>query len=683
MPESALPTEDPRHEIDRLRHEIDHHNRLYYVDARPEITDREFDKLMARLSELEAAHPELDDPNSPTHRVGGAPIDGFVTVAHQTPMLSIENVFDLVGVRDFDRRIRGYLDEPPQYTLEYKIDGVALALIYEDGLLTQAVTRGDGRRGDDVSHNARTIRGLPLALSSKNRVASRLEIRGEAFIANSDFARLRADQIERGEEVYANPRNLTAGSLKLLDPKLCAARRLRFFAHGLGDPAATGVPSHSEFLKLLGTLGIAVTPSVRHAKSIDEVLEKIDEMVEGLHALDFEVDGIVIKVDRFEDQALIGATSKHPRWTIAYKWEKYEATTTINSISIQVGKTGKITPVAHLEPVEIAGTTVSRASLHNSDELERLGVLIGDRVVVEKAGKIIPHVVRVEIEARNGDEIPFAFPTECPECHMPLARAPGEVDTRCSNPNCPARLRESLRFFSSRGAMDIDGLGIKRVEQLLAAGLLQGLGDIYRLKDRREEMLQLERTGEKSVDKLLAGIEASRDRPLWRLLTGLSIRHVGTRNAQVLEAQFGTLDAIASASEEELAATEEIGPVIAASVRDFFETPANQSLVEEFRQFGLNFGTPIERAPAGSGLLDGQTVVVTGTLPHLSRQQAEDLIREHGGKPAGSVSKNTSFVLAGEKAGSKLDKANTLGIPVLDEAAFLLKIGEEPPSDEP
>lgn len=667
-----------RDEIERLRREIDEHNRRYYVEAKPSISDREFDALLERLKELEAAHPEFDRPDSPTHRVGGEPIDGFVTVEHRTPMLSIDNVYDEEGLREFDKRVRKTLDEPFEYALEYKIDGVALALIYEQGLLKRAVTRGDGRRGDDVTHNARTIRGLPLGLSHKNGLPDVVEVRGEAYISNSDFAQLRAEQLERGEEVYANPRNSTAGALKLLDPKLSRRRKLRFFAHGLGYAEGLNAESHTQYLSLLRELGLAVTPRVQLAADLDEAFERIGEMTEALHELDFEVDGIVLKVNRFEQRDRLGSTSKSPRWLIAYKWEKYEAATVINEITIQLGRTGKVTPVANLEPVEIAGTTVSRASLHNRDEIERLGVKIGDRVIVEKAGKIIPHVLRVELEARSGQETNFDFPTECPVCDTTLVREPDEVDFRCPNSNCPARLRETLRFFASRGAMDIDGLGIKRVEQLLDAGLVASLSDVYRLKDRRDDLLALERTGEKSIEKLLAGIEASKARPLWRLLTGLNIRHVGTRNAQVLEAEFGTLDAIMAASDDELAATAEIGPVIAESVKTFFEIPANRELMEALRTAGLNFGTPVERTamPAGDGVLAGKTVVVTGTLPTLKRQEAEELVRKHGGKPAGSVSKKTDYVLAGEKAGSKLDKATELGIEILDEAAFLALLGE-------
>ncbi len=486
-----------RKEVERLRREIDEHSRLYYVEAKPVISDREFDKLLARLQELEEAHPELDRPDSPTHRVGGEPIEGFVTVEHRTPMLSIDNVYDEDGLREFDKRVRKGLAEPFEYALEYKIDGVALALIYEEGLLKRAVTRGDGRKGDDVTHNARTIRGLPLGLSHNRPLPKVLEVRGEAYISNTDFAEIRAAQLERGEEVYANSRNLTAGAIKLLDPKQSRQRRVRFLAHGLGHAEGLDAESHTQYLDLLKRLGLAVTPRVQVAGDLEEALERIGEMSEALHELDFEVDGIVLKVNRFDQRDRLGATSKSPRWLIAYKWEKYEAATVIEDIAVQVGRTGKVTPVAHLQPVQIAGTTVSRASLHNRDEIERLGVKIGDHVIVEKAGKVIPHVLRVEIESRTGKEKDFRFPKSCPVCESELVREPEEVDFRCPNPNCPARLRETLRFFASRGAMDIDGLGIKRVEQLLDAGLVKGLADVYRLNERRDALLQLERTGEK------------------------------------------------------------------------------------------------------------------------------------------------------------------------------------------
>ncbi len=663
-------------QIERLRDEIRRHNRLYYVLARPEISDLDFDRLLKHLERLEAEHPEFDSLESPTKKVGGEPIAGFVTVEHRLPMLSIENVYDEDALVEFDARVRKLLSlDRVDYALEYKIDGVALALIYENGILTRAVTRGDGRRGDDITNNARTLRGVPLRFDDGDLPAL-LEVRGEAFIGNRDFAHIRARQEQTGEQPFANPRNATAGALKLLDPKLCASRRLRFLAHGIGHVEGALYRSHTEFLQALKQAGIPISPGLRVAGGIEEVREQAQRMIEDLHTLDFEVDGIVVKVNDFSQREQLGHTSKSPRWIIAYKWEKYEALTRIKEITVQVGKTGTLTPVAHLSPVEIAGSTVSRASLHNCDEIERLGVRIGDWVVVEKAGKIIPHVVRVEEHRRDGSERPFRFPKRCPECTTDVVQDEGGVYVRCPNFSCPAQLRESLRFFASRSAMDIEGMGIKMVEQLLDAGLVASLPDIYRLPDRRDELLILERMGEKSADNLLAGIEASKSRPLWRLLTGLNIRHVGTRNAQVLADRFGTLDEIVAQSEQELADVDEIGPVIAHAVHSFFASDVGRRVVDELRSLGLNFGQPVPKAhPSRSGrVLDGKTIVVTGTLSRLGRDEIKELIHNLGGKAAGSVSKKTDFVVAGEKAGGKLAKAEQLGIAVLSEEEFLAMI---------
>lgn len=666
-----------RREIERLRTEIERHNRLYYVDARPEISDYEFDLLLKRLETLERDHPEYDSPDSPSHKVGGAPIDGFRTVPHRLPMLSIDNVYDDAEVREFDGRVRKLLGTTEvEYTVEYKIDGVALALTYEHGRFTQAVTRGDGRQGDDITHNARTVRGVPLKLEAK-RAPAVLEVRGEAYIANSDFAHLRAEQQKRGEAPFANPRNAAAGALKLLDPRLCAARRIRFIAHGIGYAEGFAPPTHVEFLHAIRAMGIPATPDVRACAGIDAALEYGQQLIENLHALDMEIDGLVIKVNSFALRDELGATSKSPRWLIAYKWEKYEAVTRIEEIGISVGKTGTLTPVAHLTPVEIAGTTVSRASLHNRDELQRLGVRIGDWVVVEKAGKIIPHVVRVEEHRRTGDERAFHFPKHCPECRSDVVQDEGGVYIRCINPSCPAQLREGIRFFASRQAMDIEGLGIKLVEQLVDAGLVKSFADIYRLQDRREELLNLERMGEKSVDNLLAGIEASKSRPLWRLLTALNIRHVGTTTARQLADRLGTLDEIAGQSEEALSEVEEIGPVIARSIHTFFHSDAGKRIVAELRECGLNFGEPVKRrAVSADSALAGKTIVVTGTLRRFKREEIKEFIHARGGKAAGSVSKKTDFVVAGEEAGSKLDKARELGVQVLTEEEFLELVGE-------
>ena len=668
---------DLKAEVEQLRAAIWRHNRLYYVEAKPEISDLEFDRLLKQLEQIEREHPELDSPDSPTHKVGGELIEGFTQVEHRVPMLSIENVYKEEGekdsVRKFDADVRKGLGAAtqPEYTIEFKIDGVSLALIYEQGVLTTAVTRGDGRKGDDVTSNARTILGLPLRLSGDD-VPPVIEIRGEAYIANSDFAHIRAAQIQAGDEPFANPRNSCAGALKVLDPKLCAARRLRFFAHSVGFSEGGAFQTHHEFLEAARRFGITTTPRVKTLPNMDATLEYAHELMDSLHELDFEVDGLVIKVDSLEQREQLGRTSKAPKWVIAYKWEKYEATTRLEQIEVQVGKTGALTPVAHLAPVEIAGTTVSRASLHNRDEIERLGLRLGDWVVVEKAGKIIPHVVRVEEHLRDGSEQPFVFPTHCPVCGTEAVKDEGGVFIRCPSLQCPAQLRELLRFFASRGAMDIEGLGSKLVEQLTDSGLVHSLPDVYRLCDRRDELLALERMGEKSVDGLLRGIEESKSRPLWRLLVGLNIRHVGTRTAQLLADRFGTLDEILRQSEEQLATVDEVGDVIAKSIHGEFASDTGRQLVEELRGFGLDFGEPLPERPAESlpRMLEGLTIVVTGTLTKFSRDQIQELIHLHGGKPSGSVSKKTSFVVAGTDAGSKLTKAQELGVPVLSESEF-------------
>lgn len=665
-------------EIERLRREIERHNRLYYVELRPEISDNEFDRLLKRLEKLEREHPELDSPDSPTHKVGGEPVEGFRTVAHRLPMLSIDNVYEEAEVREFDARVRRLLGvNEVEYTVEYKVDGVALSLTYEAGRFVQAVTRGDGRQGDDITSNARTIGGVPLRLHATHPPAV-LEVRGEAYISNTDFAHLRAEQEARGEPLFANPRNAAAGALKLLDPKLARQRRVRFIAHGVGYVEGARYRTHVEFLQAIRDMGIPATPDVKACRGIDAALEYGEQLIENIHALDMEIDGLVIKVNDFALRDRLGSTSKSPRWVIAYKWEKYEAVTQVEDIGVSVGRTGVLTPGAFLKPVQIAGTTVSRASLHNRDEMRRLGIKIGDWVVVEKAGKIIPHIVRVEEHRRTGHEREFRFPRHCPECGTEVVQDPGGVFIRCVNPSCPAQLRESLLYFASRGAMDIEGLGVKLVEQLVDSGLVKSFGDLYRLKDRRDELLALERMGEKSVDNLLAGIEASRNRPLWRLLTALNIRHVGATTARALADHFGTLDEIAAQTEESLAEVEEIGPVIAKSIATFFHSKAGRRVVEELRAAGLHFGSPAERRQVTAGPLAGKTIVVTGTLSHFTRDEIKEFIRAHGGKASGSVSKKTDFVVAGEEAGSKLDKARQLGVKVLSEEEFLQLAGEAP-----
>ena len=565
-----------------------------------------------------------------------------------------------------------------EWVIEYKVDGVALSLIYEQGHLVRAVTRGDGRRGDDVTHNARTMRGVPLQLIGP--VPDVLEVRGEAYIGNRDFAQLQAEMTADGEEPLKNSRNATAGAIKLLDPKLCAKRKLRFFAHSVGSLEGASYATHWEFLQAIHRMGI---PSVLHTSlqpDFAAAIAQTQPLMEQLHELDFEVDGIVIKVNNLNVRDQLGMTSKSPRWVIAYKWEKYEAETRVDEILISVGKTGTLTPVASLKPVEIAGTTVSRASLHNRNEIERLGVQIGDWIIVEKAGKIIPHVVRVEQHKRDGSQLPFDFPTHCPECQTAVVKEEDGVYIRCPNPACPAQLREGLRYFASRAAMDIEGLGIKLIEQLTEKGFLTSFADIYRLKDRRDELLNLERFGEKSIENLIAGVEASKTQPLWRLLTALNLRHVGTRTAQQLAERFGTMEIVAGQTEEQLSQVDEVGPVIAKSVAAFFASDYGRQIISDLRALGLNMGDAAAAAAVAAeraaGRLIGKTLVVTGTLTRFKRDEIVELIRKQGGKSAGSVSKKTDYVVAGTDAGSKLAKAEELGVTVLTEDQFLELIGE-------
>lgn len=662
-------------EIDELRRELERHNRLYYVDAKPEITDREYDALMARLIALEKAHPEFTTPDSPSVKVGGEPIAGFTQVSHRIPMLSIENAFEEQELVDWDAGLKKTLGrESLEYSVEFKIDGVAIALIWENGTLVRAATRGNGTVGDDVTNNAKVIAGIPLRLMTEKPPAS-LEVRGEIIILNEQFAACQAEQVRAGEEPFKNPRNAAAGALKLLDPGLTRERKLRFLAHGVGHVDGLSWTSYSEFLNSIRELGIPTTPHVSRATGFEELLRVSAEMIQRVPELPFEVDGLVIKLNNLADREQLGATSKHPRWVRAYKWERYEAETQVRAITIQVGKTGALTPVAELEPVEIAGTTVSRASLHNSEELDRLGIRIGDIVVVEKAGKIIPHVMRVNESARTGHEQPFVFPTQCPECKSDVQKDEGGVYIRCQNPACPAQLRETLIFFASRPAMNIDGLGEKLVEQLLTAKLVDGIPSLYRLSNRRDELLKLERLGEKSIDKLLSGLELSKQQPLWRLLTGMNIRHVGQTNARTLERAFGTMQEIASQNAETLSQVNEIGEVIAASVAEFFQSEYGKVLMHQLADCGLNMGQAIDRSsstatPDGEKLT-GKTFVVTGTMVRMKRDEIEQLIRDHGGKSSGSVSKKTDYVVAGEAAGSKLAKALELGIKILTEDELL------------
>ena len=662
-----------KQQIENIRKQLETHNTLYYVDASPQISDREYDQLMSELQQLESQHPEYYSPNSPSQKVGGTPIDGFQQFEHRVPMLSIDNAFQEQELVDWDAGLRKTFEvEDLNYSVEYKIDGVAMAVIYENGNLVRGVTRGNGSVGDDITSNARIVGGVPLRLNSETPPPV-LEVRGEVVILNEDFSAFQAAQVAAGEEPFKNPRNAAAGALKLLDPKEAYKRSLRFLAHGVGFVEGITWDNYIEFLSSIRNLGLPVTPNVDQATGFTELMKVVGEMMEGVAELPFEVDGIVIKLNNLSQREALGTTSKSPRWVRAYKWVRYEAETKVAAISIQVGKTGTLTPVAELEPVEIDGTTVSRASLHNRDELERLGVKVGDTVLVEKAGKIIPHVLRVNLAARTGSETEFVFPATCPECQSNVLQDEGGVYVRCPNPSCPAQLRETLIFFASRPAMDIDGLGEKLVEQLLDAKLIDGIPSLYRLHERKDELLKLERQAERSIDRLLSGIEASKQQPLWRLLTGLNIRHVGQSNARVLESAFGTTEEIGKQTAETLGAVDDIGPVIATSVCQFFSSNFGQQVLAELTSLGLNMGKPVEQSAQASedSPLFGKSVVVTGTLVRMTREEANELIRTHGGKSASSVSRKTNFLVAGDNAGSKLTKAQSLGVAILTEDEFL------------
>jgi len=664
-----MATKQIEHEIALLREELNRHNYLYYVEAAPEISDREFDRKMARLIELETAHPELMSPDSPTQRVGGEPLGSFATVRHSVPMLSIDNTYSYEEVREWDVRVRKGLNpgEPVKYVVELKVDGVAVSLRYEHGKLVLGSTRGDGERGDDITANLKTVRTIPLVL--QGRPSPVLEVRGEVYMPNSELVRLNEARRLAGEPPFANPRNSTAGSLKLLDSKLCAQRQLRFVSHGLGESEGIAETSYYALTHAMKSWGIPVSPYTRCYDSIDKVIEHAERWSTERNTLDFQTDGLVVKVDDLNQRERLGTRSKSPRWTIAFKYEAEQAVTRLVGIHVQVGKTGKLTPVAELEPVQLAGTTVKRASLHNADELERKDIKIGDTVVIQKAGEIIPQVVRVETAARKGGEHRFHFPQTCPSCGAKVERTGDEVDFYCTNPasRCPDQLKEWLRWYAHRDAMDIDGLGEKLIDQLVEKKLVTSLADLYRLDARA--LADLDRMGKKSADNLVRAIDASRHRTLDRLLTGLTIRHVGTRMAEVIAARVKTLDQLRAMTLAELESIPEVGPIVAASIHSYFQDAEHRRLIEDLLAAELR-PEPVQppKAPGGKLVFADKTFVLTGTLPKRSRPEAEALIKERGGKISGSVSKVTSYVLAGDEPGSKLEKAKQLGIAVIDEA---------------
>ena len=617
-------------EIEQLRQAIRRHDHKYYVEAASEITDREYDQLMNRLKELEAADPQLITPDSPTQRISDQPVPHLEHFDHSVPMLSIDNAFSIEDLVSFGAKIEAEFEGPVEWVVELKIDGVAATLIYEKGVLTRALTRGNGKTGDDITHNVRTINDVPLRLNSDSPPPL-LEVRGEVYMTNDELVRLNERQIAAGEAEYKNTRNVAAGAIRLLDPKISASRNLRMFCHGTGLCEGLRSSDHMEFLNEIGGYGLPATPRVEKFSGIEAAANHCESVVETLHELDFEVDGLVVKLNRFDHREELGARSKSPRWVIAYKWEKYEAITKLNSITVQIGKTGAITPVANLEPVELAGTTVSRASLHNAEEIERKDIRVGDTVVVEKAGKIIPHIVRVEKHLRDKSKTPpYDFPTACPECETTLVKDEGGVYIRCPNFECPAQLKERIRYFATRDAMDVEGLGDKLVDQLVSNNLVTTYGDLYRVTF--EKVSQLERMGKVSSEKLLAAIEQSKSRGLARLLNALSIRHVGITVARVLANKFGTMEALRAASLETLAETDEVGEVIAASVHEFLRSQSGASIVDDLLVLGVEMEADQAAAATVSDVLQGKTLVVTGKLTEFTRDEIKALIMQHGGK---------------------------------------------------
>jgi DNA ligase (NAD+) len=664
---------NPADRIQELRRLIRHHEERYYVLNAPEIADVEFDELMKELERLETENPDLLTADSPTQRVGGRPVEGFDTVQHAQPMLSLDNAYSEDELRGFDERVRrglgetGAIPESVTYVAELKIDGLSIALTYADGQLQRGATRGDGARGEDVTSNVRTIRAIPLKLS--NGPAGKIEVRGEVFLPRQNFDRINKEREETGEPLYANPRNVAAGTMRNLDPKLVARRGLRAFTYQL--IATERSATHSTTLEQLKAWGLPVEPNWRRCSGIDELIAFCREWADKRRALEFETDGVVIKIDDLALRERLGTTSKFPRWAVAFKFPAEQKTTILKAIRVNVGRTGAVTPYAELEPVILAGTTVSMATLHNAEDLARKDLREGDTVIVEKGGDVIPKVVAPVPSRRPEGAVPWVMPTECPVCGSHLHRPEGEVVWRCENTSCPAKLRRGLEHFASRSAMNIEGLGESLISQVVDAGLVRDYADIYALTAPKLEAL--ERMGKKSAAKVIGEIERSKANDFWRLIYGLGIRHVGERAAQVLARAFHSMDELCAATTEQLQETHEVGPVLAESVRSWLDEPRNRELINRLRDAGVRMEVPPEQRQqkATGGPLEGKTYVITGTLSAMTREQASAAIERLGGKVASSVSRKTTGVIVGAEAGSKADKARDLGVPMLDEPAFL------------
>jgi DNA ligase (NAD+) len=662
-------------EIAKLRDEIRYHEHRYYVLDDPEISDFEFDKRMHRLKQLELAHPELVTPDSPTQRVGGAPASEFPKVRHPAPMMSLDNTYSVDDLRDFDRRVRELAGrDQVEYVAELKLDGLSMALTYQDGELVRGVTRGDGVVGEDVTSNIRTIRSVPLRLEAKRLKLignpARFEVRGEVIMTRKAFEQTNAQREAAGEPKFANPRNSAAGSIRQLDPRIVAERRLDMFVYYLLVNGAELPGEHAQALATLAKMGFKVNPHWRRCPAFDDLLAYIQEWESKRESLDYEIDGIVIKVNNTGLWQELGTTAKSPRWAVAYKYSPRQAKTRVNNIRAQVGRTGTLTPVADLEPVDVGGVTVSHATLHNMDEIERLGVKIGDTVLVQRAGEVIPQVVEVIAHAPDGEE--FTMPGKCPVCGGEVHRAEGEVAYRCVNTACPAKLKESLLYFAGRRAMNIDGLGEALADQLVDKGLVHDVADLYNLT--HQQLADLERMGDKSAQNLRDEIERSKQAELARVIFALGIRFVGERTGQLLANHFGSLDKLAQATREELVEAEEVGPRVAEAIQEFFQEKRNREVIEKLRKAGLQFKQ--EQTRKREGTLTGKQFVLTGTLPTYSRDEAKEMIEESGGRVVGSVSKKTDYVVVGAEPGSKLEKARTLGVKTLDEAELRKLLGK-------
>jgi DNA ligase (NAD+) len=657
-------------EIEHLRTEIRRHEELYYVYDNPEISDVEYDQLLARLQQLETEHPELVTPDSPTQRVGGRPAEGFDEYVHRRPMLSLDNSYNIDDLRAFDERCQRLADgRPIEYVAELKIDGLSISLHYEDGMLVRGVTRGDGQRGEDVTQNARTIRSIPLKLKTEdNRAGREIEVRGEAYLPRSIFEKINAEREEAGETRFANPRNAAAGTIRQLDPRIVAARRLDMFAYDLITGERKPFATHWDALNWLDRAGFRVNPNRALCASIEEVIDYCNQMEMKRDELGYEIDGVVVKVNSTALQDEFGATTKAPRWAIAYKYPARQATTQVLSIVVQVGRTGALTPVANLAPVLLAGTTVARATLHNEDEIKRLDVRVGDWVLIEKSGEVIPKVIKVVESRRTGAEKPFRMPKKCPVCGGVISRPEGEVVARCVAADCAAQLKARLLHYASRRAMRIEGLGEALVEQMVEKKMLRDVGDLYALE--LEAVAGLERMAEKSASNLLAQIEASKSRDLSNLVYGLGIRHVGERTAGILARSFRSLKRLAAATVEELDAVHEIGLTVAESVRDWFADAGNLALCQRLEAAGVRTELSSGAAATHDEAFAGKQFVLTGKLETLTRDEARALIEARGGRVTSTVSKKTDYVVAGEEAGSKLDKAQSLGLRVINEAAL-------------